>query len=503
MQIQPGGGLRGGTFFSVVASTCIDGKAGSANMDMLSVKGRDVCVGGKPVRLCGVNCGNWMLVEAYMLGLPWTEHRMRQAFHEILGPRKYHAFWDTFMESFVADEDFAYMRRLGFNMVQLPFNWHHFSSQRASAAFEQRGLEHMDRFVRLCAKHGMYVLLGMHAAPGCQARDWNAESNWGETDHWGYRHWQEQTLEIWRTIARRYRDEPAVMGYELPNEPVTDDVPEFTRFNLEQIRVIRREDPEHIVVVNSNRWGKDISSLDDKLFRIPNVIPSLHHYHLQFKPFDQLRTFPGTHGGKRYGEKELFATLDSACDFERIRRPHLVGECGVYCGPNQDQRTRDSHYRMWDLLLGHYNQLGMSWNFWALKDIGAMGLLYPGATTPWQRFLRSARVLTLRESFWKGQAGMRGAIDRSAPWAVGEDVDLMLYGLQHHWDAALLPKVIGELRRYGTSELRDMARSFAYKNCTADANKHKILVARAAEVHGINVQTGGAAEHNRKSQQVS
>ena len=40
---------------------------------VLQAKGFQIMDGDKPVRLRGVNLGGWMLIEDYMIGLPWTE----------------------------------------------------------------------------------------------------------------------------------------------------------------------------------------------------------------------------------------------------------------------------------------------------------------------------------------------------------------------------------------------------------------------------------------------
>jgi len=457
---------------------------------VLQIQGKEIVRGTTPVRFCGVNYGNWMLVESYMLGLPWTENRMRRQFRETLGARAYHAFWDTYMEAYAADADFAFMHRLGLNLIQCPYNWHHFSAHPASAAFEQRGFEHLDRFVRLCKRHGMYALLAMHAAPGCQARDWNSESDYGETQLWDYAFWQDETGRILREVAARYRDEPAVFGYELPNEPVAEDLDAFHHLNMRLIRAIRSVDPRHIIVVNSNRWGKDIASLRDELFEDPNVMPSFHHYHLQFEPWRDLRRYPGVYRGKRYGQRELYARMAGTFDLKRIRRPHLVGECGVYSGSRG--LVRPPHLRMWDDLLGHFTSLGFGWNFWAFKDIGRMGLVYPRRDTPWQRFLGSRRVAAIRESFGRAEPVVSRAVRRHAAFAGDEDLKLIVYGMEHHWDAAALPMVLAQMKRYQPWDLRDMARSFAFANCEVHPQKAAIVRRRAEEVQGINRQLESA-----------
>ena len=57
---------------------------------MLQARGREIVVDGRPVRLRGVNLGGWMLIEDYMIGLPWTEWKIREQFRKILGDLHHH-----------------------------------------------------------------------------------------------------------------------------------------------------------------------------------------------------------------------------------------------------------------------------------------------------------------------------------------------------------------------------------------------------------------------------
>ena len=63
----------------------------------------------------------------------------------------------------------------------------------------------------------------MHAAPGAQNEGGISDSDgearlWTEPD----KYWP-QTIKIWREIARRYNDDPLIIGYDLINEPTVPD----------------------------------------------------------------------------------------------------------------------------------------------------------------------------------------------------------------------------------------------------------------------------------------
>ena len=88
---------------------------------VLQAKGYQILDGDKPVRLRGVNLGGWMLIEDYMIGLPWTEWKIREQFRRVLGEESYTAFFNAYMESYIAEADIAFLAKQGFNFVRVPF----------------------------------------------------------------------------------------------------------------------------------------------------------------------------------------------------------------------------------------------------------------------------------------------------------------------------------------------------------------------------------------------
>ncbi|MFW6303499.1 MAG: hypothetical protein ACOC2L_02665, partial [Candidatus Sumerlaeota bacterium] len=116
-------------------------------MSFLRIENKQFIKDGAPVHLRGLNIGNWMLVEHYMIGLPWTEYKMRALMRSELGEERFHAFWNTFMDESLKDEDFRFIAECGFNWVQLPINYRHFLADGTATGFDQRGYQYVDRVV--------------------------------------------------------------------------------------------------------------------------------------------------------------------------------------------------------------------------------------------------------------------------------------------------------------------------------------------------------------------
>ena len=151
---------------------------------------------------------------------------------------------------------------------------------------------------------------------------------------------------------------------------MTDNVPLLNEFYLKIIRSIRKEDRNHLILLDPNMWAKEIATLHDELFADPQAIPSLHHYFSEDAGFKSLAVYPAVVEGKKYDRAALERTLDAKHDQRRIARPVMVGEFGVFRGfpqpfagkslgqpfATQLAITRD--------LVSIFEEKGWSWTMW-------------------------------------------------------------------------------------------------------------------------------------------
>lgn len=448
--------------------------------DFLKARGSSITLNDTPITLRGVNLGNWMLIESYMIGLPWTEHRMRRAFFDQLGEKAYHAFFDTFMDCCVAEADIAFLKECGLNFLQLPFSYRHFSDDDSSSLYADRGFEYFDRVIEWCRTYDMYLMPGLHAAPGAQVRDWNAESDFGEAKFWEMRHFRDHACDILERIADRYRDEERIMGYEILNEPVAPDYDIYRTFHLDALRRMRKADPNHIIIINTDSWGRDPHSLSPAFLEDEQIAFTAHPYHRLFMPFKEMNAYPARYEGTFYGRDELIETIETTIDAQTWPRPWIIGETGAPESRMGPERTA-ACYAMWDDLLGHFNERGYPWTFWAHKDIGVLGFVNPQPHTPWAAFLSSPRVREIREASNAITAGIQQLADTHAS-GIFEELDRGLFAGQcRHWVHALtLGPVVDELKQRSEDDLRQLACSFAFENCTPNARRLEIIRKHAA-----------------------
>jgi hypothetical protein len=146
---------------------------------------------------------------------------------------------------------------------------------------DAEGFKLLDQLIVWSRAEDLYVVLDLHAAPGGQTGT-NIDDSGGYP--WLYQSPQEQEhlIAIWRRLAMHYRDEPAVLGYDLLNEPI----PPFPKLkgldsSLEPLYKklsgeIRKVDAHHILFLGGAQWDGNFS-----VFGPPfdaNVAYTFHKY---------------------------------------------------------------------------------------------------------------------------------------------------------------------------------------------------------------------------------
>ena len=456
----------------------------SSPLPLLQLAGREVRADGRPVSLRGIGIGNWMLIEHFMLGLPQVDHVIRHAFREVLGEAAEHAFWDRYMDSYLAEEDFAYLRDLGFNHVRLAFDYRHLESDLQPFAYRESGFALLERVIDWCRRQGLYVLLDLHAAPGCQAADWNAGSANGEALFWDVRDFQDRAVALWAEIARRYRDETTVMGYEILNEPVTRDAGQAERMNAftrSCLAAIRRHDADHIVVVNGDHHATDLAAIDADIFEDPQVMAAFHFYHQYTPPLRTIERFPGVHDGIEIDEDYLVEATGLAVrpDRDRIERPEYLGEFGIHYWTGSPSAI-DAQRSMLESTIRYANERGIHWNLWHYKDVRGMGLLAMREDTPWMAFLREAGVADLAARAAAARERYVGEIEGILPLTEKRRFRLASEA-QRDVQFELLYDAVGRLRGRSLRDLEELGNSFASRNFVPDRRVEAALRRLTAE----------------------
>jgi len=164
----------------------------------------------------------------------------------------------------VSADEFAQMKREGFDHVRVPVGWHHYAGAAPEFALAPGIFDRVDFVVTNALNNGLAVMINIH-----HFNDLDKDPA-GQTDRF---------LALWRQIGAHYKNFTNRLAFELDNEPHENATtammnPIYARAIVE----IRRSNPTRTIFVEPGNWGGigDLKNLvlppDD------NVIVSVHCY---------------------------------------------------------------------------------------------------------------------------------------------------------------------------------------------------------------------------------
>lgn len=210
---------------------------------------------GHPVLLKGCNLGGWLLIEPWILGLENqsgldTEKDIWDLMEKRFGREGKLDLIRTHRENFFTEADARRIAEAGMNCVRVPIWW------RALSDPDYGGdLAYLDRCIAWLKKNGVYVIIDLHGAPGGQSKQGVIVGEKSDGDLWKNPELKARTIEWWATLAERYKDEPAVAGYDLLNEAFSAPYDDLMDLYDALYRRIRSIDPRHMIILEDGLLG--------------------------------------------------------------------------------------------------------------------------------------------------------------------------------------------------------------------------------------------------------
>jgi hypothetical protein len=160
--------------------------------------------------------------------------------------------------------DYERLAQMGGNHVRwgISFNWY---KDNRDNFFQV-----LDQHIAWARKYNLWLVLNLFTFP-----DDCYEGYSYRCPYWKDTNLQQELLDFWVDVARHYKDEPVIAGYDLINEPTPGPLGNKTWFSLAQnIRdAIHLVDPNHLVFVEFDSSGKDLRFLEGD-----NIVYSVHVY---------------------------------------------------------------------------------------------------------------------------------------------------------------------------------------------------------------------------------
>jgi aryl-phospho-beta-D-glucosidase BglC (GH1 family) len=273
--------------FAILSGLARQSFGAEAALSFLHTQGQEIVnESGKKVLLRGVGLGNWMLPEGYMWKFGDGGDRPRKIERivaDLIGPENATRFWAEFRKNYITQVDIGRIAQLGFNSVRPALNSRLFLTETEPPLLRDEGFVLLDNLIAWCKAQSVYVILDMHGAPGGQTGQNIDDSANDQPELFQQPKFQDQLVELWRAIARRYKDEPAVAGYDLLNEPLParTGAEKAHKAQLEPLyqrltRAIREVDPKHMIILEGADWANDWSVFSKPFDK--NLIYQFHYY---------------------------------------------------------------------------------------------------------------------------------------------------------------------------------------------------------------------------------
>lgn len=299
--------------------------------------------------------------------------------------------------------DFDDLAAMGVNMVRVWINLERCSGC-TTYTIKPGNLEEVDRVVALAGERRIYVILTMAPEPPADAKYWKSAVL------------QDSIVAIWSDLAARYRNSPAMGGFDLINEPNPPGrAPEAHRryadFAGRLIEAVRKVDPQRMIVYEPAPRGNTFYAFRELKKPLPygNVLYSPHFY----KPVEITHQGVGdteyghTYPTREWNKARLSSELEQVRAFaKRTRLPIYVGEFGSVRNAPDDASNR------WIKdVVELFEAEGWSWTFHAFRGWHGWDHELPAkapkpgapAAAAIQRSLDTPVLILLRGYFKKSQ----------------------------------------------------------------------------------------------------
>ena len=239
---------------------------------------------GNCVYLRGTNIGNLFVQENWMSSTDAKDQKtIISVLEERFGKNGKNSLIQHYEKSYLSTEDFDKFKELGMSAVRVPFTYMNFYEKNGNSwDLKENCFDKLDWIIAECSKRGIYVILDLHGAFGSQnGQDHSGEviDNVQDVTFYNNDNLKEWTLNLWKEIANRYKNNPTVAGYDTLNEPgeKAGKTKSYHWDYYDRIyKAIRSVDKNHIIIFESC-WGAGDLPSPEK-YGWENIMYEFHHY---------------------------------------------------------------------------------------------------------------------------------------------------------------------------------------------------------------------------------
>lgn len=223
--------------------------------------------------------------------------------------------------------------------------------------------EYLDDGIRMAGENKLYVIIDWHSIGNLRSGLYGGEA---------YETSWEETVRFWKMAAERYKGNPAVVGYELFNEPTTGDFGELGECTWHEwkclmetlIDEVRAVDPDAICMVAGLDWAFDLYFAGGDPVLRDQVAYINHPY-----PSKAAHPWPENWEGMFGYLADTYPVVCTEIGFEPVATWGNVGPCGT-----------DEPYG--EMITEYFEQRGISFTAWCFDPDWGPALITGWDYTP-------------------------------------------------------------------------------------------------------------------------
>lgn len=252
---------------------------------------------------------------------------------------------------------------------QITRNWGRAGTDRDLAEYDDwfnAKLGELDEALAACRRYGLKVVVDMHTPPGGRYEN-------KELAIFHEPRYQDHYVALWKRIARRYKGNTTIWGYDLVNEPVQNTpsppgVPDYLGTQVRAAKAIRALDPKIPIFIEAGEWDspggyRDLVPVDISrvIYQVHMYVPGEFTHQGVFNKKTGIR-YPGVIGGKPWNKDRLRKVLQPVREFQLAYNVHIyVGEfSAIRWAPGAAQYLSDC--------IDLFEEFGWDWTYHAYRE---------------------------------------------------------------------------------------------------------------------------------------
>ncbi len=280
----------------------------------IGLSGTVLLAAEKPAQLAPVRLSHHYFVRGGKAFIPLGAHWV---------PARAALQWPQEWNPAEVETDFQRMKELGFNTVRLDLFWGWFEPRPGD--FNPQAFEQLDALIKLAGKYQIYLQPTLFVGGEVGDAFWDVPWRNGRHPHGDPEMLRLQTNHA-AELARRYRNESAILAWDLGDEPpywiVRQSTTDAMAINWMRLvaGAMRRYDPNHLVTV-----GTDVQDIGHGPFRPDNIRDEVDLFNVHPYPIYNAALFPDALLSERTTYAAAFQTALSG----GAGKPVMIQEIGA------------------------------------------------------------------------------------------------------------------------------------------------------------------------------